>query len=412
MMKRLLRSVAFVLALCLCLVLATGSACAEDLAELSCGKMDFLLYQCTLQDGRLLLGGGTDRDENSGLAAWIMCLNTDRTVSWEYNGREDGYAAALYATVLQDGTVAVMMQDPDNKRSVVYFTPDGAEAREKLDLAGLQGSLYTVTPSFILSCESTETETGDPLYRTFLYDWDGKEITRYNGLVMQNGFGFLAADGDECVMYGSDMAPNSHGVIRKLDSSLDQALWETVLDWQLPRADSAKLDHLMKTADGGYAGWLMEGRPGEEEGAPYEWNTFLVKFDADGRQVWVKNITANGPELGPMFVYGDKIGVFCADSPRIDAFRYILWLGEDGTELETTEIRLDPEAFTVLRNYLQPETPGEKRTTILDQCQFIPMEDGLWTMATCWVANELGDEGFNTIFDSQEIVMFRIPMAE
>lgn len=40
------------------------------------------------------------------------------------------------------------------------------------------------------------------------------------------------------------------------------------------------------------------------------------------------------------------------------------------------------------------------------------MEDGLWTMATCWVANELGDEGFNTVFDSQEIVMFRIPASE
>ena len=89
MMKRLLRSVAFVLALCLCLALIAGSACAEDLAELSCGKMDFLLYQCTLQDGRLLLGGGTDRDENSGLAAWIMCLNTDRTVSWEYVETEE-----------------------------------------------------------------------------------------------------------------------------------------------------------------------------------------------------------------------------------------------------------------------------------------------------------------------------------
>ena len=65
----------------------------------------------------------------------------------------------------------------------------------------------------------------------------------------------------------------------------------------------------------------------------------------------------------------------------------------------------------MLRDYLEPETAGEKRTTIVDQQQFITMEDGLWVMATCWVALDLGEEGFRTIFDSQEIVMFRIPEA-
>ena len=64
------------------------------LVELSCGKVEYLNYQCTLPDGRLLLTGGTRRDECGGDAAWIMCLNTDRTVSWEYISRKDGYTSA------------------------------------------------------------------------------------------------------------------------------------------------------------------------------------------------------------------------------------------------------------------------------------------------------------------------------
>ena len=63
----------------------------------------------------------------------------------------------------------------------------------------------------------------------------------------------------------------------------------------------------------------------------------------------------------------------------------------------------------MLRDYLKPETAEEKRITIVDQQQFIPMDDGLWVMATCFVANDLGEEGFSTIYDSQEIIMFKIP---
>ena len=84
-------------------------------------------------------------------------------------------------------------------------------------------------------------------------------------------------------------------------------------------------------------------------------------------------------------------------------------MNEDGKILGTTDIQLDLDDFKVLRDYLKPETAEEKRTTIMDQQQFIPMDDGLWVMATCFAAIDLGDNGFSTIFDSQEIVMFRIP---
>ena len=134
-----------------------------------------------------------------------------------------------------------------------------------------------------------------------------------------------------------------------------------------------------------------------------------MKFDAEGHLLWVKGKEEYGQNAGQLFLYNGKVGILCEDSSRIDADRYICWLDEDGKILGKTEIRLNPGDFTVLRDYLAPEDPEEKRTTIVDQQTFIPMDDGLWTMATCWVAHDLGEEGFSTIYDSQEIVLFRIP---
>ena len=85
-MKRHFRTILYIIALGLCLAILAGTACAE-MTELSCGKVEYLNYRCTLPDGRLLLTGGTRRDEYNGNAAWIVCLNKDRTVSWEYISR-------------------------------------------------------------------------------------------------------------------------------------------------------------------------------------------------------------------------------------------------------------------------------------------------------------------------------------
>ena len=409
-MKRHFRIIVCIFALYLCLAAITGTACAE-MIELSCGKVEYLNYQCTLPDGRLLLTGGTRREECSGDAAWIICLNTNRTVSWEYISRKDGFTAAEEAAVLPDGTVAVIMENYPKKRAVMFFTPDGKKARKKLDLKKKRGTVFAVTPSFIMTYDSVSNNAEDYRCKTFLYDWKGKEITRYDGLIMHNGFGFLSCNDNEYIVYGHDAVFNSHAMIQKLNGSLDKVLWETILDWQLPGTDTAALDCVLKTSDGCYISWLREGRPGKDEWSSYEYDYLLVKFDAEGRLLWLKEKEEYGQDVGPMFLYDGKIGILCEDSSRIDAARYIRWLDDDGKILGTTEIKLEPEQFEVLRDYLEPETAGEKRTTIVDQQQFITMEDGLWVMATCWVALDLGEEGFRTIFDSQEIVMFRIPEA-
>ena len=388
----------------------TASDQPEALVELSCGKVEYLNYQCTLPDGRLLLTGGTRRNEFDGDAAWIMCLNTDRTVSWEYISRKDGFTAAENAVVLADGTIAVIMEDYPKKRAVMFFTPDGKKARKKLDLKKKRGIVYTITPSFIMTYDDVSKKAEEYRYKTFLYNWNGKEITRYDGRIMKDGYGFIVPDDDEYVIYGhDDVLFNGHAMIQKLDKSLDRVLWQTKLDWQLPDSDTAVLDYALKTSDGGYVAWLREGCPGEDEWSSYEWSHFLVRFDADGRLLWIKGKDEYGPDTGNLFLHDGKIGILCSAGSQIDASRNILWLDMEGKKLGTTEVKLNPEDFQVLRDYLEPETAGEKRTTIIDQQQFIPMDDGLWAMATCFVANDLGEERFSTIYDSQEIVMFKIP---
>lgn len=407
MKKSLIILIAFLLSITVTFCQASDQS--EELVELSCGKVEYLNYQCTLPDGRLLLTGGTGRDEYHGDAAWIMCLNKDRTVSWEYISRKDDYISAGEAVVLNDGIIAVIMENYPKKRAAMFFTPDGKKARKNLDLKKLRGTVYTVTPSFIMTYDSVSKNADDARCMTFLYDWKGKEITRYDGLIMKNGYGFMAQSNNDCVFYGHDHVFNGHAMIQKLNRSSDKVLWETVLDWQLPDTDTAEFTGVVKTGDGGYIAWLQEGRPGKEELSFYEYHDFLVKLDGEGRLLWLKDKEEYGQDAGLLFRYDGKVGILCEDSCQIDASRYICWLDDDGKKLGSTKIQLAPENFKVLRHYLEPETAEEKRTTIVDQQQFIPMDDGLWVMATCFVANDLGEGRFSTIYDSQEIIMFKIP---
>ena len=400
---------ALLIALFLCMALSAGSA-SPELVELSCGKVEYLNYRCTLPDGRLLLTGGTRRDETGGDAAWIVCLNTDRTVSWEYFGRKDGYTSAENAVVLQDGTVAVLVEDYPEKRAVMFFTPDGKKARKKLDLKKIPGNVYMFRPSVLMIYDAESNGAGNYDYTTALYDWNGKKILEYGGLIVKGGYGFEVGNEEDLVLYGMDSLDTPRAMIQKLDWQQDKILWQTVLDLQQPGSDSATIDEGMKTGDGGYLAWLREGRPGETEDDPWIWDYILVKFDAQGRLRWTQKKAEYGQHGGQLLLYGGKTGVFCTQSSRIEDAACIRWLDDDGNELGITELALDLRDFKVLRNYLEPEDPEDKRTTILDQVQFIPMEDGLWAMATCWVAHDFGDDGFSTIFDSQEIVFFRVPV--
>ena len=56
-MKKFSRTSKNILALCLCLALLAGTACAEEVHIICSGKSDYLNYDGTLPDGRVLLVG-------------------------------------------------------------------------------------------------------------------------------------------------------------------------------------------------------------------------------------------------------------------------------------------------------------------------------------------------------------------
>ena len=95
-MKKVFCAVKCALALCLCLALLAGTACAEELHFLSTGDWDYLDYGCTLPDGRIVLvGTRTVYGEDYMTGAWVLCLNPDLTVSWEaVEGYKDGSPSA------------------------------------------------------------------------------------------------------------------------------------------------------------------------------------------------------------------------------------------------------------------------------------------------------------------------------
>ena len=136
--------------LCLCLALVAASACAENVTELDSGEGDtYLYYDRTLPDGRLLLCGireGSDFLTGSYRKAWLKCLNTDRTVSWEWLDGDGGEDWIVHAAVTKDKNIAVVFRrfgEDDNDRIIVKFlNMDGEPTGNELSIPMGSGSLW------------------------------------------------------------------------------------------------------------------------------------------------------------------------------------------------------------------------------------------------------------------------------
>ena len=108
MMKALKR----VLLLGLCLALLAGTALANEVVDISSEGYDCFGYTYTLPDGRLLFTGchGTPGNYMDSKAR-ILCLNPDRTVSWEYIYPEEGSWDFGGVVLMKDGTLCVRLSN-------------------------------------------------------------------------------------------------------------------------------------------------------------------------------------------------------------------------------------------------------------------------------------------------------------
>ena len=398
-----------------------GIAEEENLVELNSVQPEWLEYRCMLPDGGLILTGGM-RLYGSGkeTGSYVLCLNADRTVRWEYTDREkNGYTSAEEATVLADGTIAVVVWDYPEKIAVKFFTPQGKRARKKLDMTkncGKTGQLSDITPSFIVKSDFLGNVTDqDFRYETTLYNWKGNEITRYDGDVVFGGYGLSVKGSEELVAFGQDTVYNSHAKITKIDWSQGVVLWETVLDYQQPETETAMLYNITETEGGGYAGWLREAKPAAD-GDEYVFTYYLVRFDTEGRLLWVRDTESlyrNGL-LSNLFSSNGYLVMQCESEEneswsRGEPIRF-LWTDPDGNELGTTELTLRPEDFRLMRDRQEPEEQGVYQYPVLGIDRIIRMEDGLWAFATLYIAEKReGDDAIHYPPDDHEFVMIRIP---
>ncbi len=403
-----------ILALCLCLALPAGTACAEGMHVISSGRTDYLSYACTLPDGRILLTGGKELTENSrNVRAWILCLNPDLTVSWEIVDREeDGYVSAGDAGVLADGTIAVVFTARPYRVVIKFFTQDGQPAGKESEIPK-EYVPCAVSPSWLMMYR---WKTEEHMCETVLTDWSGKELLRYDGEVIPGSYGSLVRNADELVAAGQDMLENGRAKIAKLDDRTGKALWETVLDRQLPGSDEDTLLTGVMTGDGGYAALMMEGIPGAVD-EPTVWKDFIVKFDAEGSVRWVRQATADNADL---FVYDlcpwngmvAAVGTpFPGDSTEGFDPWYILWFDGDGNEPGITELKLNTEDFSVLGRYLVSEREGIRNEPFASCLALIPAEDGIWALVSCYMEEKTVD-GYDTgdsVYGSQELVLIQIP---
>lgn len=407
-MNVLKRTMILMLALCLCAGLFFGGARAEQIVELSCGASEWLDLQCTLPDGRLLLTGGKGADGSAAPSAWMLCLNADRTVSWEYIDR-DGYRSAGKAAVTEDGTAAVVFEDRQGKLKARFFTADGEPTGRELELP--EGcAVYAAEPSRLILFPYKEDGTDE----TLIVDWDGKELLRYDGLVMYQAYGFRVRGTEELVFVGHDAEEHGRAKIMKMDGLTGSPAWETTLDYILPDTDEAEFWSAVKTEDGGYAAWLQERKP-ETADEPGAWRDILVKFDGNGRVQWTNREIFETDNLvfQDVFVSGDRIAVHCVPegdgSPDGFTPRFFRWFSLDGKELDTTVLQLDAEEFSALRQYAAPAEDGGERFLIASIQAPVAMEDGLWALASCYAAEKDGDAMVCADLRSNEIAMVKIP---
>jgi len=410
------------LTIILCLTPLIGIASEESLVELDSEQREWLEYRCTLPDGGLILTGGM-RLYGAGkeTGSYVLCMNADRTVRWEYTDREkNGYTSAEEATVLSDGTIAVVVWDYPQKIAVKFFTPQGKRARKKLDLTrkcGARGQLFDITPSFFMKTEylGNITDPEDFRYETTLYNWKGKEITRYSGEVVYGGYGFSIKGSEELVTFGQDTVYNSHAKITKIDWSQSIVLWETVLDYQQPETESAALYNITETEGNGYTGWLREAKPAKDSDE-YVFTYYLVRFDTEGRLLWIrdtKSLYRNGL-LTNLFFCNGYLVMQCESEEneswsKGEPIRF-LWTDLNGTELGTTELTLRPENFRLMQDRQAPEEKGKYQYPVLGIDRMIQMEDGLWAFATLYIAEKQdGDDRILYPPDDHEYVLIRIP---
>ena len=372
-----------ILLLGLCLALLAGSAwAAADQSQIAGDEHVLVNYMLDLPDGRMLFHKRILNDEGSEvLADTLLCLNADRTLSWEYVETDEEAGYPWQGVVRPDGTIALLFlkeigdedTDPaqwDDRLTIKYFTQEGESTGNIIKLPQHNPSCDALEQDFFVLKYWNNAET---FYDTM--DWDGNLLSQQ---VVVNGNGEQYArlrDDDGVLFYGEKDVENGRAMVMKKDSVAGETLWETILDFQWEMSDQAAVIRAVKTSDGGYALILSER---EVKGFyDYQYRIALVKIDAAGKVQWVNKDLFGALDESSRYdvelaAQDGKI-VVCSAAEGTDWFdlespRIFRWLDEGGRELGRTELVVKPEDFPEM------EMLASDRDAAQIECIFSVME--------------------------------------
>ncbi len=399
-----------ILVLCVCLALLAGAACADSSAELKKGEADTLYYDCTLPDGRILMSGRKGFDENDNTAqTWLVCLNTDMTVSWEYVSPVRDDCQDIRSVVLKDGRIALVYSRYYNDEDTVtafFFTQDGQSAGEEtvIPAEGRELWIHQAAPSFLMlewQLEEKNYEESEIL----VLDWDGREVGRFNTWEPGGGFWHVLEEDDGVVLFGQDHEKRAK--ILKKDGTPGNTLWETPVDFMFQDTELSYIMKALKCSDGGYVAWIQEYVID-----PYQERIVIAKFGADGALQWInKDYAEQGEQYYAMTVYNDKIVMRYTKQkewyPLMSEPMTFRWLGLDGKGLGTTELTLNPDSFPALQATLAAR--GDL-TPVIEWLEMIPTGNGLLGLVNCFAQEDYDPNSeWITVTGDSDTVMIAIP---
>ena len=370
-----------ILILILCLVMPAGASRAEGAVELCCGNMDtYLDYEFLLPDGRALLSGIIDGRERQ---LRLVCVNPDRTVSWEYVSEDHADYWCPYAALRRDGTIAVASRrfvGETDDIVVKFLTPDGQQAADDTVIPTGGGSLWpdSISRSGVTLERQVEVPGKDEWEsRLEVYDWDGNMVSG-NTVREETGEYFREIEEqDGLLLYGTDNRQGGRAKIVKKENREGKPVWETTVPPEWTDADWSTAISPVPAADGGYMIQVLEMK-----NDPEEERCRIVKLDSQGSIRWsVQEDREKGEHFGEMTVFNGKTAVHIEGDEgyeKLETPRVFRWFDETGKDLGTTKLELKTEDFPGIQKYLEEhKDSGREMIPRLMGLEFIPMGEEL-----------------------------------
>ena len=383
------------LLLVLCVMICCAAACAESSVSISAEGEDWMSYAFTLPDGRMIFTGSRGKVGNyQESKARLLCLNPDRTVSWEYWDPAEGHAHFRGAALLEDGTIGVVyVNSPYQETEAIEirkFSIEGKPIGNAIDLfkGGMTSGLVDDITS---ACIRMNVYTEDGKEQRGFLDWEGNLIFSFDRKKMIGVRSTFAA-GDGLVLAGNEIGGSANAKIMKVDPQ-GNVIWETVLPLMLENGARAWIDQCVQTPDGGYLAWIIESDYNSDQ-----WAHALARFDQNGRKLWLNRESFDDtPTIGctHLIEYQGKAVMLVRDH-SLGLTQVFRWFDANGREIGATELTVSWENAG--------KNAGRNNVQVFPQSLII-MQDGLW------VLNDLrvGNDNVLKEMDSKDDILYRVP---